>query len=201
MNTADEYDAIYFANPDKWSAPWRDNNAISVIDSYFGAPLSVLDVGCGNGHTIEAMTKFWPDCRFTGVDISGTACEIAQKKNPSADFYHGTVDDLPHGETFEIVVCMGTAEHFEDLVEGLVGLARRVEPDGLLYIEVPNNMALSRRTEEGWFGSALQTEWHLTRKTWERRFREASLKVVERHRGGDETFEYIWLLERATNEP
>lgn len=49
----EEYDLFYTKNPSIWIDDTRNRFALSALSSYLKqAPVSVLDVGCGNGHTI-----------------------------------------------------------------------------------------------------------------------------------------------------
>jgi SAM-dependent methyltransferase len=44
------------------------------------AGIDVLDVGCGQGHAINLMTRTFPNSRFTGYDISKEGIEAAREE-------------------------------------------------------------------------------------------------------------------------
>jgi len=78
----EEYDRFYLHNPRIWIDDTRNQFAFSALSGYLKqAPASVLDVGCGNGHTIKYFSERWQDTRFTGLDLSPVAIKIAKKLN------------------------------------------------------------------------------------------------------------------------
>jgi trans-aconitate methyltransferase len=188
-----DYDAIYRNDPGKWTAPWRDQFAHSVIEDYLGEPKSLLDIGCGNGHTIAFLKERWHKTEFSGTDTSAEAIRLAKTRVHGADFYQ--VDHGSLGMRFHAITIMGVAEHFEDIVQELSKARRLLDPGGMIYLEAPNNLAISGRTEEGFFASETQAEWHLKRSTWESKFAEAGLKVVDQFIGDRPAWEFVWLLE------
>lgn len=199
--TAADYDAIYKARPGKWNTPARDDFAYRAINRYQGQPDSVLDIGCGNGHTIAYLKDLWFGTRFTGIDLSGEAIRLCEQKAPEAQFYKAEFGTVKLPGKFEVVLLMGVAEHFEDITEGLRQAADLLEPEGIIYLEAPNNLAMSGRWQEGWFGSSAQEEWHLFRETWEQKIAEAGLKIAEWLDGNSLAWEFVWILERASDEP
>jgi 2-polyprenyl-3-methyl-5-hydroxy-6-metoxy-1,4-benzoquinol methylase len=193
-----DYDAIYRDKPDKWTSGPRDEFAYWSIEGYLGhEPESLLDVGCGNGHTIGLLKMLWPDTRFVGVDVSEVACRLARAGAPGAVFVHGTVEDVVSHGPFEVVTLMGVAEHFEDVVDGLVRAAAMLNPGGIIYLEAPNNLLMSGRSDEGWYASSVQEEWHLYRGTWEEKFKQAGLKIGKSLIGRGVEWEFVWILERG----
>lgn len=190
-----EYDTIYTEEPDKWSDLGRDLVAREIIKEFYGIPKTILDVGCGNGHTISLLHETWPDTKYTGLDISPVACRLARENAPYADIYNTELGFLEM--QFDAITAMGVVEHFKDIVDGMKELKRHMNPGGVLYIECPDNLAMSGRTEEGWFGSSIQTEWHLKRSTWVEKFEEAGLKVIHSFSGTMAYYGFIWLLGKA----
>ncbi|NRB50206.1 MAG: class I SAM-dependent methyltransferase [Saprospiraceae bacterium] len=45
------------------------------------AALNILEVGCGTGFNLQRMAKFFPNAKFTGVDVSGDMLTIAKQNN------------------------------------------------------------------------------------------------------------------------
>lgn len=197
----EEYNAFYRSNPERWNDHRRDAFAFNVLERYFQGepPSSMLDIGCGNGHTIAYFLERWSEVDYTGLDLSDEATNLAEKRAPEAEFLTGFLRDM--GLTgFDLVTLLGVAEHFEDLPAGLADVWETVADDGIVYLEVPNCLGYPlAKPEEGFraasFGSG-QIEWHLKRKTWENRLQEAGFRIVERLKGPQVTCEFVWLLAR-----
>jgi len=156
----------------------------------------MLDIGCGNGHTIQYFKKHWPNTLYYGVDLSPVAIELAKERVPDAEFIAGDYKELTLH--CDLVTVMGVAEHFENLVDGLKSLK---EYGNLIYLEVPDCLWMGKlngspNNEEGFretFKGGLQVEWHLKRRTWEERIRMAGLEIVE-YSAGSDAFEFVWVL-------
>ena len=115
-------------------------------------PLSVLDIGCGNGrfarylHAARRSDGTGLEFDYVGTDASEALLEAARARVPSDaaphcqwrvhDFLESETpgDDLPAGP-FSLVVLMGVLHHVpgsEARLALLRAAARRVEPEGLL---------------------------------------------------------------------
>ena len=70
-------------------------------------PLSVLDVGCGNGGIARSFLGDDTISRYVGIDISQRAVKEASEQNPEGTYFAHNIDDgLPEGiGTFDIVIC------------------------------------------------------------------------------------------------
>ena len=189
------YDAVYRANPEKWGGGARDEFAYQSIKPFVSDPASLIDLGCGNGHTLRYFMDRWPETDFYGVDLSKVALEIAHKKVPGA-FLTGTLDLIPR---VNVITMLGVLEHFEDL-SGVREVADHLSPAGILYIEVPNCLSYSNSKEEGFrktygAGRSGQMEWHLTRLTWETTLLKYGLKIVKSLTGKNPAWEFAWILQ------
>jgi len=185
MALSDFYDELYREHPYRWGSSGRDE----FLCKNMSQPGSVLDIGCGNGHTLEYLSKMWEGTKLYGLDISEVALDIAKVRVPTAEFFCGTVDDIEL--KVDLALLLGVAEHFEDLKE----LGRVKKFGGLVYLEVPNCLAYSSSTQEGFRGERIQKEWHLSRYTWEKIIQEQGYKIVKSLIGEGVTWEFIWILE------
>ena len=164
------YNKIYTDKPNKWASVARNNLAYSLLSKYDVETL--LDIGCGNGHTIEFFREHWPNTMYYGIDLSDVAIDIAKEKMPdvwfmTGDYMNYTV--IPH---CDVVLVMGVVEHFEDLVDGLKSLK---DYGTMIYLEVPDCLRMgaingSDNYDEGFretYLGGLQVEWHLKKSSWE----------------------------------
>jgi len=181
------YDAIYTKDPDRWTSEDRDEFMYDALCDTVPEPASLLDYGCGNGHTLQYLSKHWLKTDFYGYDISPVAIEIAGKK-VSAKF-----SDFPE---VDIVTVMGVAEHFENLGE-LRKLKNYLKPLGVLYLEVPNCFSYSDTKNEGFrqtYAGSGQMEWHLRRDTWKKIIEDSGYEILKSLSGCRPAWEFIWIL-------
>jgi trans-aconitate methyltransferase len=193
-----EYDEYYGKNPEKWTSPSRDEFTYQALLDFLGEPpKNLIDVGCGNGHTVAYLMERWPETRFTGLDLSPEAIRIAREKAPGATFVRGFLDEISLRQ-YQVVILLGVAEHFEDISINLARVRSLITPGGVAYIEVPNciNHPKSKRVE-GFrrlvYGSR-QMEWHLFRETWEQHLADAGFEILKRLDGPHKPPEFIWFV-------
>lgn len=197
-----EYDDFYSAKPTKWTSIDRNEFARQKIEEYLNGELvhSVLDVGCGNGHTIEYLIRYWPWVKFYGLDLSSVAVDIAREKLADVDLRVNFIEDAVYEEKFDCVILLGVAEHFLDITGAFGKIASMLSKNGFIYMESPNCLAYEGSEQvEGFrrvnFGNR-QMEWHLPRSSWVKRFEEAGLKVASSITGPTPQTEFVFILEK-----
>jgi len=193
------YNKIYTDKPEKWAdgqGVFRNMVAFSHVSKYVNNPKSIIDIGCGNGHTVEFFHKRWPDTDYWGIDYSDVAIELAKERCPEAVFLLGDYKDyVIH---CDLALVMGVAEHFEQLVDGLRSLKDYAD---LIYLEVPDCLLAgilngSKYTKEGFretYKGGLQVEWHLKKSSWEERIKMAGLEILE-YLPGSDPITFVWML-------
>jgi SAM-dependent methyltransferase len=115
-----------------------------------GAPLRVLDVGCGPGLLLdEARRRGWT---ARGVDLSAWA--VGQARARGIDALHGTLSDaaFPAG-LFDAVFMVDVLEHLTDPVGTLLEATRVLRPGGSLCVVTPDaDSAAARLLGSRWWG-------------------------------------------------
>lgn len=117
-----------------------------LIDNFYKAlfaevkkrkPKTVLDVGCGEGFTLERLRKQNIGEKLEGVDFLKTAIEIGKKAHPELHLKEGTIYDLPYKDkSFDLVICSEVLEHLEDPKKALSELERVAKKH--IVLSVPN---------------------------------------------------------------
>lgn len=193
-----EYNEYYRENPQKWASVSHDEEIFKVI-SILGQPVNLLDIGCGNGHTIEFIQRHWPNCFFTGIDLSDVAIDIcASKRIPNSKFAVTDVQDYRTSEKYEMIVLAGVVEHFINLSTCLRKVYNLLDKKGIAFVEIPNCIAYSmsdgtegyRRVNQG----SRQMEWHYFRETWEELFIKEGFDIKESIEGKQLWNQFQWLL-------
>src|ERR1700730_13738404 len=90
---------------------WSDDHAprrdciIDALRASFGAPASVLDVGCNAGPNLRRIAAEFPGCRLVGFDINAKAIEGATRRFAGL----GIDVDLSVGSYYEVLPSIATA--------------------------------------------------------------------------------------------
>lgn len=96
----------------------------------------LLDVGAGIGQFLAYAKKYFD---VYGTEISPIACEIASKKYGIA-LERGTLEDLEFSESYDVLTMIHVLEHVPRPAETLKKCFRLLNPGGVLYIAVPNDI-------------------------------------------------------------
>jgi SAM-dependent methyltransferase len=112
----------------------------------------VLDVGCGTGFALAAVSDSRPDVSLTGLDIATGMLDVCRSKVPSAtllvgdfnrpDGYRAFADGSPARleSDYDLIVSTGAVSEYGDLAVTLPLLRRHLRPGGrLLAIGIGRN--------------------------------------------------------------
>lgn len=114
--------------------PWRGVADISWADVMPGE--KVLDLGCGNGKTSEALLE--KGAVVTGADFSQAAVDSCIRLlGERATFVQADARDLPFPDgEFDSIVCVHVLEHVpaEDISKAVGEVCRVVREGGRIYI-------------------------------------------------------------------
>ncbi len=124
----------------------------------------VLEIGCGRGVLLEALSHLGHECH--GTERSNLAATRAQRiveikiyTDPFEQY------ELPENY-FDVVILWHVLEHLENPVLTLTHVSNLLRPRGVLIIEVPNLSSLQARlTGKHWFHLDIQRHlYHFTAK-------------------------------------
>lgn len=98
---------------------------------------SALDVGCGSGVMLAALSDALPNWNLDGFDLDDRA---ALRLRAIPGFRRLFTDDIADIDArYRLITLMHSLEHFDgDLVEPLQRIIALLEPEGGLFVEVPN---------------------------------------------------------------
>lgn len=100
-------------------------------------PDRILDVGCGEGFTLDKLKRMQIGRCLEGIDFSSDSLEIAKKIFPDLRFAEGNIYNLPYEDrSFDLVICTEVLEHLENPKMALREM-KRVSKDYLL-VSVPH---------------------------------------------------------------
>lgn len=106
-------------------------------------PLSVIDVGCGYGHTAVELAR---QCeRVVGIEPFDEPAAFAKELAAASglrnlEIRQQSLYELPEREAFDLAVLDNVFEHLPDQVGALTKLSTALRPGGVLYLLMPNKL-------------------------------------------------------------
>lgn len=98
---------------------------------------SILDVGCGEGFTLNSLKENGIGKRLEGIEYLQAAIDLGKKTYPDIKIIKGTIYELPYKDnSFDLVLCTEVLEHLESPEKALKELVRVSKK--YLVISVPN---------------------------------------------------------------
>ncbi len=88
-------------------------------------PQTLLDCGAGEGFVSEILLSEMPALQITGFDVLPDSVELAQRRNPRANFSVGSIYDIEHPDNaFDVCVAFEVLEHLHEPDKALAEMAR-----------------------------------------------------------------------------
>lgn len=122
---------------------------IGYLTSCDPKPSRMVDLGCGTGNGLTALTQAFPNIPLTGIDISQAMLEHACEACPQARLIKGDMENLPTGSDIFDLVFSSSSLQWCDLNLAASECARILQPNGYCAIAT--------------FGPKTHVEW---REAW-----------------------------------
>lgn len=111
------------------------NSLVSLASSV--SPNTVLDVGCGEGFTMEILKTNKIATFIEGIEYENDTISLAKKLFPNLNISKGSAYQLPYkNNSFDLVVCTEVLEHLENPTLALTESIRVSKKN--IIISVPN---------------------------------------------------------------
>jgi SAM-dependent methyltransferase len=121
--------------PGRWYWDYRDEVTISHINH----EQRILDIGCGEGITLERLIRRLPDRHIIGLDL--LAENVAICKNHGLPVVQGDAYHLAFADgSLDCCLFMEVIEHLDQPERALAEIHRVLKTGGLLLIVFPNDL-------------------------------------------------------------
>jgi SAM-dependent methyltransferase len=97
----------------------------------------VVDVGCGPGELLVALSGERPNLELVGADLADEVVDANRRAMPQWRFEVLDLSIAPLDEQFDLVLSSEVIEHLDDWRGGVAHLAAMVAPSGYLCLSVP----------------------------------------------------------------
>ena len=146
---------------------------VSLINSFNTSGKKLLDVGCGTGDFLATAKK--EGWNVFGVEPSEEARDISSRKNIVA------LEELLFlkEENFDVITLWHVLEHVPNLFTYIETLKKKLNPNGVLLIAVPNYKSFDARYyKEYWAGYDVPRHlWHFSQQSIEMLFSKQEMHV------------------------
>jgi len=160
----------------RWYWNYRDKKIISCIKNEH----IILDIGCGEGITLEKLIKTFPNKNIKGIDYIEENIEICKKYGLLVEY--GSVYNLKiENNSVDCIVFLEVIEHLTDYKKALQEIYRVLKPNGSLILIFPNDRifkiarVLTLRFKEAFYDPGHIKQW--TPKTIKKELRENGFKI------------------------
>ena len=110
----------------------------------------ILDVGCGRGEMLMWLERY--GFEVYGVEIDSNAVKASQSRVGDSRIFEGQLADAKFPDSFfQCVTLWHVLEHASDPLALLREITRITDPDGFVYVEVPN--------VGGWSAQTFRKNW------------------------------------------
>jgi len=100
---------------------------------------SFLEIGCGTAYVLSAIVEHYPNARIAGSDLFPEALDYARRRVPRAEIFELDAKHIPFTSKYQAIGMFDVLEHIDDDVRVLEQVRNALEPDGMLYLTVPQH--------------------------------------------------------------
>ncbi len=101
-----------------------------------------LEVGCGTGYVLSAISAAFPHLRVSGSEIFVEGLSIAARRAPAACLFQMDARNAPFAGVYDVVGAFDVIEHIDDDARVLAELHRVLRPGGGILLTVPQHPGL-----------------------------------------------------------
>jgi SAM-dependent methyltransferase len=120
----------------------RNRVVLWALATWFADARSLLEVGCGTGYVLQAISEAFTELELNAVDLHAEGLAYARRRVPRAQFAQADARALPFRDRFDVVGAFDVVEHVADDVSVLASLRDAARPGGGVLLTVPQHAFL-----------------------------------------------------------
>ncbi|MDD4929078.1 MAG: class I SAM-dependent methyltransferase [Gallionella sp.] len=117
----------------------RNKIILWAINKYSPNFKEFLEIGCGTGFVISAISKQFPEASLSGSEYLEEGLIYARLRVPGAKFSQMDARHIPYESEFDAIGVFDVLEHIEEDNVVLQQIGRALKPGGMLFITVPQH--------------------------------------------------------------
>lgn len=109
---------------------------------------SFLEIGCGTGFVISAISKKFPEAKISGSEYFEDGLVYARQRLPKAEFTQMDARHIPYESELDAIGAFDVLEHIEEDEAVLQQIFKALKPGGFVFITVPQHRWLWSAVDE-----------------------------------------------------
>jgi SAM-dependent methyltransferase len=100
---------------------------------------SFLEIGCGTGFVISAISRQFPKVRLSGSEYLEEGLAYARQRAPGTEFSQMDARNIPFESELDAIGAFDVLEHIEEDEVVLQQICKALKPGGIVLITVPQH--------------------------------------------------------------
>lgn len=117
----------------------RNKLILWALYKYYPGLSSFLEIGCGTGFVISAISKRFPKVKLSGSEYFEEGLVYARQRLPGAEFTQMDARHIPYELEFEAIGAFDVLEHIEEDEVVLQQIYNALKSGGFMFITVPQH--------------------------------------------------------------
>ena len=126
----------------------RNRLILWALHKYSPGLKSFLEIGCGTGFVISAISKQFHEARLLGSEYFEEGLVYAQQRVPGAEFTQMDARHIPYESELDAIGAFDVLEHIEEDEAVLQQICKALKPGGVVFITVPQHRWLWSAVDE-----------------------------------------------------
>ena len=126
----------------------RNKLILWALHKYSPELKSFLEIGCGTGFVISAISKRFPEAKLVGSEYLEDGLVYARRRMPDAEFTQMDARHIPYESEFNAIGAFDVLEHIEEDEVVLQQICKALKPGGIVFITVPQHRWLWSAVDE-----------------------------------------------------
>ena len=144
----ESFQGLYELEEKNWWFESRNEIIIYQISKKIVFFENFLEVGCGTGFVLKAISEKFIGKTFHGIEYSEEGLKFARSRMPKVEFTQLDATKMDQSECYDIIGSFDVLEHIEDDELVLENFYTAIKPGGYLVLTVPQHMWLWSAADE-----------------------------------------------------
>lgn len=117
----------------------RNKLILWAVRKYYPELKSLLEIGCGTGFVISAISEQFPEVKLLGSEYFEEGLVYARQRLPNAEFTQMDARFIPYKSALDAIGVFDVLEHIEEDEVVLQQIFKALKPGGVVFITVPQH--------------------------------------------------------------